>query len=225
MENNIADFILNENISLDFSNFLRNLITVFILSILIQLVYNKFSQSLSNKDYFSKNFVVLGITTCIVITIVKSSLALSLGLVGALSIIRFRTAIKEPEEISYLFICIGIGLGLGASYKLITIMSILLIIILIIIKEKVFGDKEISSEAIYLTLNYKGKLDLNEILSLCSKYCTSVYLRDFDLLVDNSQVGLIINFDDTKKVNDLTNQIKLIDNKIEINLINKHDVI
>ena len=66
---------------------------------------------------------------------------------------------------------------------------------------------------------------MNEILSLCSKYCTSVYLRDFDLLVDNTQVGLIINFDDTKKVNDLTNQIKLIDNKIEINLINKHDVI
>ena len=38
-----------------------------------------------------------------------------------MSIIRFRTAIKEPEEISYLFICIGIGLGLGAGYKLITI--------------------------------------------------------------------------------------------------------
>ena len=115
MEENITNFILNENISLDFTNFIRNLITVFILSILIQLSYNKFSQSLSNKDYFSKNFVVLGITTCIVITIVKSSLALSLGLVGALSIVRFRAAIKEPEELVYLFFIIAIGLANGAN--------------------------------------------------------------------------------------------------------------
>jgi len=215
----------NFNIQLNYPELALNLIIAALLAWLLEFVFINYSNSINNKKVFSKNFVIIATTTAFIISIVKSSLALSLGLVGALSIIRFRTAIKEPEEISYLFICIGIGLGLGASYKLITIMSILLIIILIIIKEKVFGDKEISSEAIYLTLNYKGKLDLNEILSLCSKYCTSVYLRDFDLLVDNSQVGLIINFDDTKKVNDLTNQIKLIDNKIEINLINKHDVI
>ena len=64
---------------------------------------------------FSKNFVVLGVTTTIVIMIVKSSLALSLGLVGALSIVRFRAAIKEPEELVYLFLIIAIGLGCGAN--------------------------------------------------------------------------------------------------------------
>ena len=126
MENNIANFILNENISLDFTNFIRNLVTVFILTILIQLSYNKFSQSLSNKDYFSKNFVVLGITTCIVITIVKSSLALSLGLVGALSIVRFRAAIKEPE-IS-IFILVIAGLGTGAGQIKITIVEFFLLL-------------------------------------------------------------------------------------------------
>ena len=215
----------NFNIQLNYPELALNLIIAALLAWLLEFVFINYSNSINNKKVFSKNFVIIATTTAFIISIVKSSLALSLGLVGALSIIRFRTAIKEPEEISYLFICIGIGLGLGANYKLITIMAILLIIILIIIKEKVFGDKEISNEAIYLTLNYKGKLDLNEILNLCSKYCTSVYLRDFDLLVDNTQVGLIINFDDTKKVNDLSNQIKLIDNKIEINLINKHDVI
>ena len=64
---------------------------------------------------FSKNFVVLGVATCIVIMIVKSSLALSLGLVGALSIVRFRAAIKEPEELVYLFLIIAVGLGTGAN--------------------------------------------------------------------------------------------------------------
>lgn len=58
----------------------------------------------------------------LVITVVKSSLALSLGLVGALSIIRFRSAIKEPEELTYLFLAISLGLGFGANQTVITII-------------------------------------------------------------------------------------------------------
>ena len=82
------DFFLKQNIALDINNFLMSLVTATILSLLIQLFYLKYSSTLSNKFEFSKNFVILGITTTIVITIVKSSLALSLGLVGvALSMI------------------------------------------------------------------------------------------------------------------------------------------
>ena len=83
MDNQYLDFFLNENISISPKNFIINLLFALILSFLIRLVYLKFSTSLSNKNEFSKNFVILGLTTCIVITIVKSSLALSLGLVGA----------------------------------------------------------------------------------------------------------------------------------------------
>ena len=58
---------------------------------------------------------VICLTTLLVISVVKSSLALSLGLVGALSIVRFRTPIKEPEELAYIFLSIAIGLALGAD--------------------------------------------------------------------------------------------------------------
>ncbi|MGE3164389.1 MAG: DUF4956 domain-containing protein [Planctomycetota bacterium] len=60
-------------------------------------------------------FPLLTLVTIAVIAVVKSSLALSLGLVGALSIVRFRAAIKDPEELVYLFLCIGVGLALGAT--------------------------------------------------------------------------------------------------------------
>ena len=60
---------------------------------------------------------VICLTTLLVISVVKSSLALSLGLVGALSIVRFRTPIKEPEELAYIFLAIAIGLALGADQK------------------------------------------------------------------------------------------------------------
>jgi len=75
-----------------------------VLSLILQWHYRRFSSALSSKENFSKIFPLILLTTLLIITIVKSSLALSLGLVGALSIVRFRTPIKEPEELAYLFI-------------------------------------------------------------------------------------------------------------------------
>jgi|TARA_B100000795_G_C22781108_1_gene432342 hypothetical protein len=215
----------NINIQLNYPDLALNLVIAAILALILERVFISYSQTINNKKIFSKNFILIATTTAFIISIVKSSLALSLGLVGALSIIRFRTAIKEPEEISYLFICIGIGLGLGAGYKLITIMGIGIIISLILIKEKIFKNKEVANESIYLTLNLKGKLDTNQILNICKENCSSVYLRDFDLLVESSQIGLIVNFDDENKINKIIEEIRLVNSEIEINLINKHDII
>ena len=141
MEKNFNNFFVNENIEINLVNFLINLLWVVLLTYFIQIVYNKYSQSLSNKDYFSKNFVILGVTTCIVITIVKSSLALSLGLVGALSIVRFRAAIKEPEELVYLFLVIATGLGIGANQVQITSIGIVISLIVVIFSS-IFSKKK-----------------------------------------------------------------------------------
>ena len=82
--------------------------------------YKKFSRSLGGKTHVGAILPLIGLTVFMVITVVKSSLALSLGLVGALSIVRFRTPIKEPEELGYLFLTIAVGLGFGAGFSLIT---------------------------------------------------------------------------------------------------------
>lgn len=78
-------------------------------------LYIRFGRSPGNRRALAALFIPLTLTTMFVIAVVKSSLALSLGLVGALSIVRFRTAIREPEELIYLFVCIGLGLGFGAN--------------------------------------------------------------------------------------------------------------
>ena len=127
------NFFVNQNIQIDLPNFVMSLIFAAILSFLVQLFYIRYSSSLSNRKEFSKNFVILGVTTCIVIMIVKSSLALSLGLVGALSIVRFRAAIKEPEELVYLFLIIAIGLGCGANQIAIISVGIFFSLVIIMI--------------------------------------------------------------------------------------------
>ena len=125
------NFFINQNIQIDLPNFVLSLVCAAILSFLVQLFYVRYSSTLSNRTEFSKNFVILGVTTCIVIMIVKSSLALSLGLVGALSIVRFRAAIKEPEELVYLFLIIAIGLGCGANQLIITVTGIFFSLVII----------------------------------------------------------------------------------------------
>ena len=127
------NFFINQNVQIDITNFVLSLVFAAILSFFVQLFYIRYSSTLSNRKEFSKNFVILGVTTCIVIMIVKSSLALSLGLVGALSIVRFRAAIKEPEELVYLFLIIAIGLGCGANQLIITVVGIVFALILIMI--------------------------------------------------------------------------------------------
>ncbi len=87
-----------------------------ILAEYIRFLYNRCSTSVSNSDTVSRVFPLLTMVTIVVIAVVKSSLALSLGLVGALSIVRFRAAIKDPEQLVYLFLCIAVGLSLGAGH-------------------------------------------------------------------------------------------------------------
>ena len=107
---------------------LVNLVLVLVLGQILAWHYQRFAAVLSNKRKFARVFVFIAATTMLVITVVKSSLALSLGLVGALSIIRFRTPIKEPEELAYLFLAIGLGLGLGANQRLVTVLVFVVIL-------------------------------------------------------------------------------------------------
>src|SRR5512136_1544840 len=105
-----------------------NLLLAAVLSIGVAWYYERFGMALSNRAKFAYLLPVLSMTTALVISVIKSSLALSLGLVGALSIVRFRAAIKEPEELLYLFIAIAIGLAVGADQRLIAIVGVLLIL-------------------------------------------------------------------------------------------------
>ncbi|MDA1231382.1 MAG: DUF4956 domain-containing protein [Planctomycetota bacterium] len=91
------------------------------LSWFVRILYQRCATTPTDTDSLSRVFPLLSIVTTAMIAVVKSSLALSLGLVGALSIVRFRAAIKEPEELVYLFLCIAIGLSLGAEQPLLAV--------------------------------------------------------------------------------------------------------
>ncbi|MDJ0849928.1 MAG: DUF4956 domain-containing protein [Myxococcota bacterium] len=108
-----------------------NLSVGVVLSAVLRWHFVRFAGTLANRTEFAQVFPFITLTTVLIITVVKSSLALSLGLVGALSIVRFRTPIKEPEELAYLFMAIAIGLGLGADQTVPTVLASLLILAIV----------------------------------------------------------------------------------------------
>lgn len=110
---------------------LLNLGLALALSTTVALFYAYFGEALSNRPRFARLLPLLSLITVLVISVVKASLALSLGLVGALSIVRFRTAIKDPEELLYLFLAIAIGLGFGADQRAATVLSVGVILLLL----------------------------------------------------------------------------------------------
>jgi hypothetical protein len=208
----------SENISM--SLFLQNIALCFLLSFLLSLLYSKYGSSLSNRKAFSKNFVLLSITTMLIISIIKSSFALSLGLVGALSIVRYRGAIKEPEELTYLFLCISIGLGVGANQGLITATAFIIISIIIIIQKSYF-DKKTNVENLFLNISYKNDLKINfeNVLNVINQNCDLVELKKLDDNNENLEASFLVEFKNIKNLTSLRNSLKKINKKLNFEFI------
>lgn len=213
----IENFFLNSNVDINIGNFIVAIILSTILAFLIKLSYLKISKSLNDKEHFSDIFVPLAIITTLVITVIKFSLALSLGLVGALSIVRFRAAIKEPEELVYLFFVIGIGLANGANQFFIAIIATLITIIILYFR-KIYNDKKNSdnisdSSTNIMQIEILGqKQNSDALVKKLKKNLNYLNLKSFSS--DNESKQLNFWFDvDKKKLDVLIKDIEEITSK------------
>jgi uncharacterized membrane protein YhiD involved in acid resistance len=113
----------------------------FVLGLFIFLIYKKTYQGVMYSDSFGVSLIAMSMITSLVIIAVTSNVVLSLGMVGALSIVRFRTAIKEPMDIAFLFWAIAVGIVLGAGLLPLAIIgSVIIGIIIVIFSTRKIGD-------------------------------------------------------------------------------------
>ncbi|UBM63278.1 DUF4956 domain-containing protein [Candidatus Sulfidibacterium hydrothermale] len=177
-------FLITQNQNLSITEFLINSAVIIILILALEYTYIRCARSISNRRQFAGVFLLIAFTTMLIITIVKSSLALSLGLVGALSIVRFRAAIKEPEELAYLFLAISIGLGLGANQTLITAVATAVALV-IIWGRHLFRYKK-TYQNVHLNFSAKaGDAELKEVTALVQEVFGKYVLTRYD---ENGQV-------------------------------------
>ena len=219
------EFLRTQIVQIPVFSFVIDLLLAALLAFILSRIYIKYGNSLSNRRMFSKNFMLMTMTTMLIITIVKSSLALSLGLVGALSIVRFRSAIKEPEELSFLFLCISIGLGFGANQRIITITGFIIISAVIIIKNFKKDHDPGQNSHIILTSNCPGKVSLESIVETFKNNSSRVDLIRFDESGDVIEASFLVEFEDFKQLSNCKKEIQSLNDSIKFTFMEKFKMI
>ena len=201
-------FLITESVQISVEEFLLNSLIAIVLSLLIQFTYLKCANSISNRKIFANNFMLIIFTTMLIISIVKSSLALSLGLVGALSIVRFRAAIKEPEELTYLFFAISIGLGLGANQQIIVLIAFVIMSAILWVRH--FFSYKSQSQNLFITISGSPgqNLNLSKISGVFSRYFKKFEMKRFDENDDIFEVSYLLDVKDLQKLDSLKNDLR-----------------
>ncbi|MDE5933693.1 MAG: DUF4956 domain-containing protein [Lachnospiraceae bacterium] len=158
-----------------------------IISLYIFLVY----RMITRKTFYSKNFNIslaaLAVITSIVILTVQSNIVLSLGMVGALSIVRFRTAIKDPMDLVFLFWAISVGIACGAGMLEIAVIGSLVLTALIFVLDRL----PMAKAAMILVISAQaGKERTAQITELVQKY--SKYYKVKSRNITGEQLDMVM---------------------------------
>ncbi len=231
MSNQVLTNALPTNItSLNYINITEALISLFfaiLFAWLISNVYKYSSQSISGGKQISSSIVPLTLSVCVIITIVKSSLALSLGLVGALSIVRFRTPIKDPEDLVFLFLAIVTGLGFGANQNTFTALGVSIILISLILRAfyKLKRKNQIKSgNELNLNVEWSDSklISIPLIIDRLSKTCEQISFIRLEKIRSNNNLILQVNLMKKNGIQELIDDISQLDQKISVQIYNSN---
>jgi len=163
-----------------------NIVVSLLLQLIIIFVYKKTHHGLSYSSSLIFTMVMIGVLGTVIMMVVQNNLIGAFTLLGAFSLIRFRTILKETRDIAFVFFALVIGIAVGTSnYSIAFISTILLSIIIISFNYFNIG-KINSGRGLILTFNVKDNLDINSVKSILLKYT-----KIFELLqVRTSGVGI-----------------------------------
>lgn len=212
-------FLTTHSVQVPVGDLVINLLLAGGLAFILSRVYTRCGSSLSNRRMFARNFMLMTMTTMLIITIVKSSLALSLGLVGALSIVRFRAAIKEPEELAYLFLSIGIGLGLGADQRIVTLVAFAIIVAVLIVKDLKAKSEDNRNLHVTVVSHNPEKIQLDQIIDVLKRHCSSVDLRRFDETKEQLEAAFQVEFEDFDGLNRSKNELQRVNEHVRVTFL------
>ncbi len=211
--------------TIQLSELLVNMGVAALLAIILSWFYQRYGNAISNRKRFAANFLPLALTTLLIITIVKSSIALSLGLVGALSIVRFRAAIKDPEELTYLFLVIGIGLATGANQPITALIVIPLILGLLLLHKKMNGQTRFKSEdRMYVNVSTDIE-ELEKVTQLLEETLSYVELKRLDTLNPGLDLSFICKADSVQQIQTVTQALKKLSSATRVSIIDQPDLI
>lgn len=194
--------LMESNKNMDLEVILFYLFVSLILTAIIFLVYKITFSGVAYSKNFNVSIVLTGLITTMIMMVIGNNLALSLGMVGALSIVRFRAAIKEPKDISYLFWSISVGLATGTGAILIAAVGSCFIAMTLLVYQ--FGIKDRNHA--YLLIIKGEVFDTQLILTSLQKHVKKHKLRMKNTKKDSTEAIYEIRLkeaDETKLIQEL----------------------
>lgn len=219
IEDSLRELFLNQASIASLPKLILSLALAALLGLVLGEAYVRFGHSLSNRRAFARNFLMLTVTTTLIISIVRSSLALSLGLVGALSIVRFRAAIKEPEELAFLFLAISTGLGLGAGQPVITVSALVVILGLLALRS--LANPKPDQPNLYLTVSSPAAatLDANQIMDALSAEGARASLKRFDRTPEQFEAAFLVDFKNVATLEGFTQRLRTLSPQVKVSCL------
>ena len=134
---------LQETGNLTTADFAMSMLAAFLCGMIIYMVYRYFYKGVIYNNNFNILLVLTSMITCFMVMVISSNVVLSLGMVGALSIVRFRTAVKDPLDVGFLFWTVAVGITCGAGLYIISLAATLMISVVYILLIKVRNRKRV----------------------------------------------------------------------------------
>ena len=134
---------LQETGNLTTADFAMSMLAAFLCGMIIYMVYRFFYKGVIYNNNFNILLVLTSMITCFMVMVISSNVVLSLGMVGALSIVRFRTAVKDPLDVGFLFWTVAVGITCGAGLYIISLAATLMISVVYILLIKVRNRKRV----------------------------------------------------------------------------------
>lgn len=193
---------------------LFNFIGAMIVSFVVKEFYVRYSLSLTGKMHIGSILPILTGIIFLVIVVVKTSLALSLGLVGALSIVRFRTPIKEPEELVYIFLAIAVGLGFGAGFALITTVIVISLLLVIYFW---LSNRDAKSSEYNLVINWENQdVSHDTITNAVKLLSSSLKLVRFENSPESNCAVFLLELAQESSIDLLVDKLNAVDENISV---------
>ena len=140
-----------------------SLLMAFAIGLFIAWVYRRNFRGVMYSNNFTLTLVLMTLITCPVVMCIRESIALSMGMVGALSIVRFRTAVKDPLDTAYMFWALTMGILLGAGQFFLTALTVVGIAVLITVLVQV-QSKHMGSFLLVVRMGEEAERAANQIV-------------------------------------------------------------
>ena len=164
------------------------LATALLVGALIYLVYSKFYVGVIYCRSFAITLVGMTVLTAMVTLAISTNIVISLGMVGALSIVRFRTAIKDPMDLLYLFWSITSGITAGAQMYVLVAVSAIIMILLIVL----FHKKQHKGRIYIAVIHYTGEETVENVIRAFGK--TKYFVKSQTVRKDITEIAVELFF-------------------------------